>query len=472
MAATNRTLDAGSGPSKSYEVLRAELKRRNEEALNAAEKTGLSELSEALHRQCEWMIQHTPVPTDDKPYCNATFDGWGCWPYIPAGTAASIPCTETIFRFHVTHNGTATKKCTENGTWYVNPETNRPYSNYTACTPHTERMVDNSFIPVYIFLGGFSLSIVMLLISLAIFMAFSQLRCERITVHKNLFLSYIMTGVSWIMYYTLVTLDGDVQHANPVWCQALHVLTQYSTTCNFAWMFCEALYLHVIMTHTFRTGDILIRALLFTGWGCPFILTVIYAAVRGGKKHNTLICWSLGDPMQWITFAPVVVSTVISIIILVNLVRLLVTKLRQVPDAPQSRKAVRATLILAPLFGLQFLLVPLQPAEDTVQYEVYRYFLAFQCSLQGAFVSIMYCFCNGEVTALLQRKWTQHRLMTAHVRNNTALTSLSFSEGYTMVHGRSEHNSQKSRVAPNVHNSASRQDSFEVKPLRAANPET
>ena len=43
------------------------------------------------------------------------------------------------------------------------------------------------------------------------------------------------------------------------------------------------------------------------------------------------------DVLQWIIFAPVVASVVMNILILINLVRLLVTKLRQVPDAPQSR---------------------------------------------------------------------------------------------------------------------------------------
>ncbi|KAL8623519.1 hypothetical protein ACOMHN_058899 [Nucella lapillus] len=133
------------------------------------------------------------------------------------------------------------------------------------------RMPDNHFIPIYIFVVGYSMSILMLLISLGIFMAFSQLRCERITVHKNLFASYVLTGIVWILYYTLVSLDGTVQRENPVWCQVLHVLTQYCTTCNFAWMFCEGLYLHVIMARTFRTGNVLIRVLLFIGDGSDSI---------------------------------------------------------------------------------------------------------------------------------------------------------------------------------------------------------
>jgi hypothetical protein len=32
-------------------------------------------------------------------------------------------------------------------------------------------------------------------------------------------------------------------------------------------MFCEGLYLHIIMAHAFRTGKTLLRVLLFVGWG-------------------------------------------------------------------------------------------------------------------------------------------------------------------------------------------------------------
>ena len=47
-----------------------------------------------------------------------------------------------------------------------------------------------------------------------------------------------------------------------------------------------------------------------------------------------------------------------------------------------DRKAVRATLILVPLFGLQYLIVPVKPAEGTALYHVYHYFVALLTSLQ------------------------------------------------------------------------------------------
>ena len=56
------------------------------------------------------------------------------------------------------------------------------------------------------------------------------------------------------------------------WCQAIHVITQYFVTCNFFWMFCEGFYLHTIIVVAFSTGKKLLIGCYFLGWG-RFILT-------------------------------------------------------------------------------------------------------------------------------------------------------------------------------------------------------
>ncbi len=43
-----------------------------------------------------------------------------------------------------------------------------------------------------------------------------QLHCDRVTIHKNLFTSYILNGLSWILYYTLAAMDPHVVDSNPV----------------------------------------------------------------------------------------------------------------------------------------------------------------------------------------------------------------------------------------------------------------
>ena len=43
-----------------------------------------------------------------------------------------------------------------------------------------------------------------------------QLGCERVTLHKHLFISYSLNGLSWILYYALAALNVAVMQTNPV----------------------------------------------------------------------------------------------------------------------------------------------------------------------------------------------------------------------------------------------------------------
>lgn len=92
------------------------------------------------------------------------------------------------------------------------------------------------------------------------------------------------------------------------------------------------------------------------------------------------------DVSMWILTVPVTLSLVASLGFLVYVVRVLVTKLNSHAGAQQPpvafRKAVRATFILFPLFGLQHILLPLRPDPGTVLERYYQIFSAIVISLQ------------------------------------------------------------------------------------------
>ncbi|CAG5007226.1 unnamed protein product [Parnassius apollo] len=69
--------------------------------------------------------------TDPNVNCPRTFDGWMCWDETPAGTTAAQACPEFIAGSDSGRN--VLKRCTENGTWLVHPNTSKPWTNYTTC---------------------------------------------------------------------------------------------------------------------------------------------------------------------------------------------------------------------------------------------------------------------------------------------------------------------------------------------------
>lgn len=82
-------------------------------------------------RQCRLMI-HRHHATSDL-ICPPVFDNVMCWNVTRAGTNASQPCPGYIDNFRI--NGLAIRRCMENGSWYVNPETNSSWTNFTDCFP-------------------------------------------------------------------------------------------------------------------------------------------------------------------------------------------------------------------------------------------------------------------------------------------------------------------------------------------------
>ena len=71
-----------------------------------------------------------------------------------------------------------------------------------------------------------------------------------------------------------------------------------------------------------------------------------------------------------------------------------------------NRKAVRATLVLVPLFGLHFILTIYRPQNQGCEWtELYHYFNALLDGLQGLLVAIIFCYANGEVSRLATHQY-------------------------------------------------------------------
>lgn len=77
-------------------------------------------------------------------------------------------------------------------------------------------------------------------------------------------------------------------------------------------------------------------------------------------------------------------------------------KLRQsqASDIEQTRKAVRAAIVLLPLLGITNLLyqVPALNLKPPWKFAIWSYVTHFLTSFQGFFIALIYCFLNGEVS--------------------------------------------------------------------------
>ncbi|KAL3832395.1 hypothetical protein ACJMK2_024042, partial [Sinanodonta woodiana] len=69
------------------------------------------------------------------PQCNETWDGIMCWPATPVNQIRKQSCPNYINGFFTT--GYATRKCLSDGQWYIHPNTNSSWTNYTDCMKHS-----------------------------------------------------------------------------------------------------------------------------------------------------------------------------------------------------------------------------------------------------------------------------------------------------------------------------------------------
>ena len=69
------------------------------------------------------------------------------------------------------------------------------------------------------------------------------------------------------------------------------------------------------------------------------------------------------------------------------------------------RKAVRATIVLLPLFGLDWLLTVYRPSNSDgggcIWPILHRYLIVILSGARGLMVSIVFCYRNGEVILIL-----------------------------------------------------------------------
>lgn len=241
----------------------------------------------------------------------------------------------------------------------------------------------------------------------------------------NLFASFAANNALWLCVYELVMNDPFTMSESPAWCRALNALLQYVLVTNYMWMLCEGIYLHTVLVHAFVSERKLLRALLALGWLLPVVSLAVYVGRRVTDDDN--MCWMDFDEEQLRPELAVLVlsAVLLNLAFLLNIVRVLCTKLRAggalgagaARPSATALHALRATCLLAPLLGLQYLLLPFRPDRAASWWRAYEYASALSISLQGLCVAVLYCFCNGEVLAQLRRRW---RVLTFRPRANSA----------------------------------------------------
>lgn len=359
----------------------------------------------------------------DELYCNAIFDDFYCWPPTPAGQVVSRTCAEIFETLHLRVNAEsngakAYRVCEEDASWLRGN-----WTNYTACVVLIRE--DSIAAPLavsYILFICSVLSLIALIITLFIFCYFKSLHCQRLKVHRNLVVALIIHSILLILISTPVVTGDDVApHIYIGWlCKTILSLKMYASMASINWMFVEGLLLHSRITVSIFQQKAPFKIYYLIGWGLPSVFILTWCLLMSRDLNSS--CWKgYGDSIfVWILNGPMLIALSVNTFFLVNIIRILVTKLRASASAEtaQVRKAIKATALLFPLLGVTHLLFAINPGDELET--TYMITNAVFQSSQGLFLAILYCFTNSEVQAAIRNAYVRSRIQSSKRQSSSS----------------------------------------------------
>uniref|UniRef100_A0A3B5MT64 Vasoactive intestinal peptide receptor 2 n=1 Tax=Xiphophorus couchianus TaxID=32473 RepID=A0A3B5MT64_9TELE len=351
--------------------------------------------------------------------CRGTWDNIACWDRAEFGETVTIPCPRAL-KLLFSRNGNISRNCTAAGWSEVFPNIS------SVCWAIGSLPLVFYVVVQTLYTLGHSLSLIALTTGTAILCLFRRLHCTRNYIHLNLFISFILRAVA-VLVKDAILFNRSSQCSNQpslVGCKASLVFFHYFIMANFFWLLVEGLYLHTLLVVIFSENQHFI-VYMFIGWGIPTVFVSVWVMTRIYLEDTG--CWERNDnPIpNWVINGPIVVSILVNFIQFINIIRILVQKLRCPDiggnDQSQYRRLAKSTLLLIPLFGIHYVVF----IDESITEDYKIFFDLALGSFQGLVVAILYCFLNSEVQGELKRKWRSmclncHLSRVRHFNNNFA----------------------------------------------------
>lgn len=378
-------------------------------------------------------------------WCPEVWDEILCWPSTAPGELSIQPCPRYIAGFDVQAN--ASRQCMPDGQWFWNNGTNMSWSNYTQCyrdplftllmelptvQEHNVTLI-KKFVPMLKTISklGYTVSFFTLVVAFCILAAIKKLRCPRNMLHMHLFVSFMMRALMALLkdmlFVTGLGLASDVviKNGETYWrvaemesnwlCKVFTSFWQYFILANYFWILMEGLYLHnLVILALFTDVNSSIAGYVGLGWGLPaaFVTCWVITRITLDDKY----CWTTNENhlLFLLIRVPTILSILINFFLFINIVRVLLLKLRSTvsEETQRYKRWAKSTLVLVPLFGVHyavFLGMSYSIGVNETVEVVWLFCDQLFASFQGFFVAVLYCFLNGEVRAEVSRVVRTHR---------------------------------------------------------------
>ncbi|KAM4605245.1 vasoactive intestinal polypeptide receptor 1-like [Polymixia lowei] len=391
--------------------------------------------AEAIHPDCAIISQHLRareicIETRKREAqnltghigCKTEWDEIRCWLRVEVGQVVNVSCSE-VFQHFSSSQGYVFRNCTANGWTELYP----PYEEACVFSDDNEPESETSYFSAFrkVYTVGYATSLISLITAIVVFTAFRKFHCTRNYIHMNLFSSFVLRASAVFIKDTVLFADETLDHCSmsTAACKSVVAFFQFSILANYFWLLVEGMYLQTLLALTFVSQRKYFWWYILIGWGLPSTVLLIWVLSR--YLYDDRGCWDDTDNIGiwWIIKGPITVSLLVNIVIFINVIRILVQKVKSPAmggnnDTGHFMRLAKSTLFLIPLFGMHYTVFAFLP-ENTG--EAARLYIELGLgSFQGFVVALLYCFMNGEVQTEL-RRWlwrcqTQNRLTPAKRR--------------------------------------------------------
>uniref|UniRef100_A0A8C8RVX8 G-protein coupled receptors family 2 profile 2 domain-containing protein n=1 Tax=Pelusios castaneus TaxID=367368 RepID=A0A8C8RVX8_9SAUR len=242
----------------------------------------------------------------------------------------------------------------------------------------------------------------------------------------HLFVSFALRATAVFIKDAVLFSDQDMDHClmSTVACKVAVTFFQFSILANFFWLLVEGMYLQTLLLLTFVSDKQYVWWFILVGWGAPTVVMSAWILTRIYRQNTG--CWDDDEnaAVLWIIKGPILLSVLINFVIFVNVIRILVQKLKS-PEVGGSHSShfvrlAKSTLLLIPLFGVHYIVFAFFP--ESTGLDARLYIELGLGSFQGFVVALLYCFLNGEVQAELKkrlRKWRYQQYLNFPRKHQT-----------------------------------------------------
>ncbi|EYB85124.1 hypothetical protein Y032_0304g1928 [Ancylostoma ceylanicum] len=358
---------------------------------------------EAARDCCTTTLKPSSQSTQEA--CPATWDGWQCFDTATAGSVIEGSCPPYIYGDNTRPDASkhSLKMCSESG-WVMRPNTNSDWTDYSGCAMERQE----AQVKLLAGIIAFSISVVCLIPAIFILYFFRRIRSQPMfVVHRHLLIAFVLSGLLYLFtcfFYIVDGAPGDVLiFANHISCRLLFLVQlRFLRLATFSWMLAEGVYLFRLLQSDSPEGESLTIYKVLC-WGVPAGIAVIYGVLREALDNKG--CWVLPSENRYIEatiMIPCILALSVNVVLMSWILYILVKKLRDDPhlERMQYKKAVRAAVILIPVFGLQFLFTIYRLQDLT-----HQVINLIMDGLQGCAVSIIFCYTNKSVWVCARKWW-------------------------------------------------------------------